>query len=67
MSSKKTLVTILAWLIVIAYIATASFGATTTTKPSERVVYPQGCRCCRFDYSKQLITCARVCCGDDCC
>ncbi|PIN02876.1 hypothetical protein CDL12_24607 [Handroanthus impetiginosus] len=65
MLSKKTLVITLIWLLLVTYLVTCSYGATA--KPAETVVYPQGCRCCLFDFSKQLITCAKVCCGDNCC
>ncbi|KAL3627225.1 hypothetical protein CASFOL_028588 [Castilleja foliolosa] len=65
LSNKITLVAILACLLILTSLATISYA--TTLKPVERVVYPQGCRCCLWDYTKALISCARVCCGDKCC
>ncbi|KAL8033075.1 hypothetical protein ABFS82_13G139400 [Erythranthe guttata] len=65
MLRNKALFISLTWLLLVAYFATCSYGATS--KPSKHVVYPQGCRCCMFDFSKPLISCARVCCGQNCC
>ncbi|KAL3627224.1 hypothetical protein CASFOL_028587 [Castilleja foliolosa] len=67
MLSKITLVPILACLLIILTFLT-TFSYASTVKPAEPVVYPQaGCRCCLWDYTKALISCARVCCGDKCC
>ncbi|KAL1537197.1 hypothetical protein AAHA92_29737 [Salvia divinorum] len=66
MLRNKSLAIALTWLLLAAFLVTCSCAAAST-KPAERVVHPQGCRCCLFNFSKPLITCARVCCGENCC
>ncbi|KAH7674299.1 hypothetical protein IHE45_08G064100 [Dioscorea alata] len=61
---KNLLVAVLIWAM-LAALAIVSAGARTG--PSEHVFYPNGCRCCLFDFSKPLYRCVRVCCGDNCC
>ncbi|KAH6768758.1 hypothetical protein C2S51_014094 [Perilla frutescens var. frutescens] len=65
MMGKNTLLITLAWLLLVAYFVTCSYAANT--KPADRVVHPEGCRCCLFNFSKPLITCVKVCCGQNCC